>query len=119
MHFANFTPHSITVINKKNEKETLESVGEIRLVEEKQKEINIEDSQFIIRSVPEYTGVTEFDEEKIQCKNLIVSMPVGLYLKQYTGILNGYNIYGPDSSPSGCIRQNGQIVAVKNLIKYR
>jgi len=122
----NFTPHQIVLYKGSEKIHTIPSSGNIRLEEAPQKS-NDEIYGVPVYIAPEYTGLEGVPEELYKKDGeeigIVVSMPVGLYLKMdlWNDTLPGrVRVFGPDTSPKSVVRgEGGVILGSTALIQYK
>ncbi len=117
----NLTPHAVNVIVSDTLRITYPATGQIaRLTGKPQELIKILDD-----GAPVWTS-QELDTAEIPlipdtATGIIVPMMVGEHLrdgKKTVGLTRKVDIYAPDTSPDGAIRNMGQIVGVSRLVTY-
>jgi hypothetical protein len=122
MKIKNYTPHSITLANGKL-RETFKSMGSIRL-RQKKVEVIGELNGFPVNPPPVFEGLegvpSELYDEKKEEEGILVSMPVGTYLRENPkDVPPNTRVYGPDTSPENVARgPEGEILGSKAFIQY-
>lgn len=111
VRFVNLTPHEINLILE-NKKMTIKPSGTIARVSMTYEETDKIDC--IPVYVPTYGDVENVPEPKDDTI-YIVSNIVAQALKERTRKYN--DIIVPDTSPEGCVQENGKIVGVKRFLK--
>lgn len=132
----NLTPHDITVVNPENPAEvvhTFPASGHILrlkakeqhvveiLVDEKKEANMLEGKKIAVVEAQTFTDLEwpkDLDLEAHNVQGIIVSMPVGEWMRQRRKDV-GVAVYGVDSSPEGVVRdKKGAIVGTKRLVMY-
>jgi hypothetical protein len=120
--YYNFTPHTINVKNDVNGTwVSFVSIGNLRVTQFEQKQLEESiGSSIKVLSRPLFKELSGDIGDAKNCKKIIVSMVVGEFLAEHKDILPNCAVYGTDSSPIGAIRDdNGAIIGVKQLVRYR
>lgn len=120
--YYNFTPHTINV---KNDIDgtwiPFVSIGTLRINQFEQKQLEESIGTAIkVLNRPTFKELAGDIGEARECKKIIVSMVVGEFLAEHKDVIPNCAVYVTDSSPSGAVRDdNGAIIGVKQLVRYR
>lgn len=119
MSLWNLTPHSVKIFENggKNLVVELPSCGDLRL--DSVQSVIGHFKTIPIVSPQKYTGLNFDLNLKIPPGvPILVSMIVGEYLVQHPDQWTG-QVYAPDTSPAGAVRDKGAIVGCMRLVKYK
>lgn len=124
MQFINLTPHTINVtIGKHDEIVALPADGRMARVSSKSVPAGVIDGIFTVKTVyGEVETIRKNDDGTESVLHVGLPEPQADTVYIVSAIVGGRvqgrdDVYGPDSGPTA-IRENGQIKAVRNLVKF-
>ncbi len=111
----NCTPHDIHIMPADGPPFTYKRTDQnVRLLSEPQTFLGLLADGTAVWTSPVYTGISALPPGGAP---IIVSLPVGEYLRAHGGA-GGRKVLGPDSSPEGSVRKDGVIIGTRRLVLY-